>query len=50
MLCFCRTHGYFDEGYFGGVVAFTRDQFWEVNGFALNYYNWGKEDDDLFQR
>jgi len=33
--------------YFGGVVAFTAEQFRAVNGFPNNFWGWGGEDDEL---
>jgi hypothetical protein len=35
--------GYFKDKYFGGINAFTPEQFKEVNGFSNSYFNWGIE-------
>eukprot|EP01038_Epipyxis_sp_PR26KG_P013138 gene13138-17606_t len=36
--------------YFGGVVAFSKEQFVSINGFPNNFWGWGGEDDELFLR
>ncbi|UIZ21452.1 hypothetical protein KXD40_000155 [Peronospora effusa] len=38
------------SNYFGGIVAFTRQQFLKVNGFPNNFWGWGGEDNELYCR
>ncbi|XP_019718012.1 beta-1,4-galactosyltransferase 3-like isoform X1 [Hippocampus comes] len=35
---------------FGGVVAMTPDQFRKTNGYSNQFWGWGQEDDNLWQR
>lgn len=35
---------------FGGVTAFRPSHFEQVNGFSNQFYGWGGEDDDMYQR
>ncbi|XP_028911632.1 beta-1,4-galactosyltransferase 1 [Ornithorhynchus anatinus] len=36
--------------YFGGVSALSKEQFHKINGFPNNYWGWGGEDDDIYNR
>lgn len=36
--------------YFGGITLFDNQFFLKINGFSNNYWGWGAEDDDLYQR
>ncbi|XP_075719011.1 beta-1,4-galactosyltransferase 1 [Rhinoderma darwinii] len=36
--------------YFGGVSALSKEQFKKINGFPNNYWGWGGEDDDIYNR
>ncbi|XP_053475409.1 beta-1,4-galactosyltransferase 1 isoform X1 [Ictalurus furcatus] len=36
--------------YFGGVSALSKEQYLKINGFPNNYWGWGGEDDDVFNR
>lgn len=38
------------ENIFGGVTMFNKDNFIKVNGYSNNFWGWGGEDDDMFNR
>ncbi len=35
---------------FGGAILIPKNIFFDINGFANNYWQWGKEDDDFLLR
>ena len=35
---------------FGGVAALKKEHFQLVNGFSNQFFGWGGEDDDLYNR
>ena len=40
----------FYQEYFGGVIALTTEQFKRINGFSNEFWEWGGEDDDIYNR
>jgi beta-1,4-galactosyltransferase 1 len=38
------------ETYFGGVTLFPKAALLKINGYSNNYWGWGAEDDDLWNR
>ena len=39
-----------NKDYFGGVCAWTTNDFARINGFPNNYWGWGGEDDEMMRR
>lgn len=39
-----------NDKYFGGIVAFSKEQYERINGFPNNFWGWGGEDDEMFKR
>ena len=35
---------------FGGIEAFSTDHFKLINGFSNQFFGWGGEDDNLYDR
>jgi len=35
---------------FGGVISMSPEMFRKVNGYSLQYFGWGGEDDDMGDR
>jgi hypothetical protein len=38
------------ESYFGGITMFPTDIFEKINGYPNNFWGWGGEDDELYNR
>ena len=36
-----------NPNYFGGIVAFNKEMFQQLNGYPNNFWGWGGEDDEL---
>jgi hypothetical protein len=39
-----------NPNYFGGIVAFNETMFQKINGYPNNFWGWGGEDDELYNR
>jgi hypothetical protein len=39
-----------NPNYFGGIVAFNKESFKKINGYPNNFWGWGGEDDELYNR
>ena len=38
------------DKFFGGAVALSKENMHHMNGFSNNFFGWGGEDDDTFNR
>ncbi|XP_063341112.1 beta-1,4-galactosyltransferase 1-like [Pelmatolapia mariae] len=38
------------NGCFGGATSLSKEQYLKINGFPNNYWGWGGEDDDIYNR
>lgn len=47
LFIFCRLPY---NQYFGGVSSLSKEQYLKINGFPNNYWGWGGEDDDIYNR
>lgn len=36
--------------YFGGIVSFSEEMYVRINGFPNNFWGWGGEDDEMYNR
>lgn len=50
LICLLSTYRLPYAGYFGGVSGLSKSQFLKINGFPNEYWGWGGEDDDIFNR
>ena len=38
------------QDFFGGITIFSRQQLERVNGYGVNFWGWGREDDNMRER
>lgn len=46
----CEVSVFRSQDFFGGISIFTREQFEKVNGYGVNFWGWGREDDNMRYR
>ena len=44
------NYSWLPPNFFGAVTAISKDHFKLVNGFSNQFWGWGGEDDDMYQR